>query len=437
MNLSEYDNPCNVTEKAGTHAMDHMAVSEALDHLRRATHPIGEVEQVPLTRILGRTLAEDLRAPLALPSFDRAAMDGYAIRAEEAPGDLILVGSIAAGQDPKHARCQPGQAIRILTGAPIPDGADAVVEQEQIQSADGRIQVPMRIRKGRNISRRGSELDQGDFLLGSGQRIGPTELALIAAMGQPRLNMFRKPHILLLTTGDELTLPGEPLAPSDIYDTNRFLLGAVLHTASARVTTLPIVGDEGGLFLSTLQKSLAADSFDFVITSGGVSVGDRDDVIHALSSEADLLFWRVDMHPGKSVAGARVEGTPLLALSGNPGAAMTSWLILGAPLLAHLNHGVLYQEKIQGRLASDFDKPTRETRYLRVHTKSSAHGLEFDWNLAQQSDVLSSFRRADAFAIIPGKSPPLQSGTLLNGLRTGGMGPTAITWNSPTGDRLG
>ncbi len=411
--------------------MAHMTVSEALDQLRQATHPIITTESVPLAQVLGRTLAEDLRAPFALPSFDRAAMDGYAMRAEDAPGELALSGSVAAGQA-SLPRCQPGQVIRIFTGAPIPEGADAVVEQEQIQATDGRILVPIPIQKGRNISRRGSELVQGEVVLRRGQRLGPTELALVAGMGQTSLNMFRRPHILLLTTGDELALPGEPLAPSHIYDVNRFLLGGLLHSAGARVTTLPIIGDQGGLFLSTLRTALGGDSFDLVVTSGGVSVGDRDDVIHALTNETDLLFWRVDMHPGKSVAGARVEGIPLLALSGNPGAAMTSWLVLGTPLLAHLNHGVLYQEQIQGRLLSNFNKPTRETRYLRVRTHADAHGIGFDWDLAQQSDVLNSFRTADAFAIIPGGSPPLKPGTLLNGLRTGGLGPTTITWNSPT-----
>lgn len=408
--------------------MAHTTVSEALDQLFQATNPLSEVESVALDASLGRTLAADLAAPFAVPRFDRSAMDGYAIRAQDVPGTLVLTGSMVAGQS-DGPRCEPGQAIRILTGAPIPDGADAVIEQEQVHRLDLQIQIPLTVRKGRNISKAGSELGLGDHVLRRGQRIGPTEVAMMAAIGHEHVMVFRAPHVLLITTGDELTLPGTPLSPSHIYDVNRFLLGSWLHAAGAVVTTLAIIPDQAGQFIRRLHKALAAEPFDLVVSSGGVSVGDRDDVIHALTQDTELLFWRVDMHPGKSVAGARFEGTPILALSGNPGAAMTSWLILGAPLLAHLNHGEIYQERIRGRLLQSFNKSTRETRYLRVRTYSDDRGLHLDWNLPQQSDVLGSFSAADAFAIIPNSSPAISADTMLDGLRTGGLGPMSITWN--------
>ncbi len=409
--------------------MDHITVSQALDQLFHAATPIAEVEIVTLSASLGRTLAEDLRAPLAVPHFDRAAMDGYALHAADAPGDLILGGSIAAGQILK-TRCDPGCAIRILTGAPIPLGADTVVEQEQVHAVGNRVHVPLRIRAGRNISQTGSEFAAGDIILRQGQRIGPTEIAMFAAIGCEEVPVFRAPRVLLITTGDELTLPGSPLSQSHIYDVNRFLLASWLSAAGARVTSLPIIGDQTGLFMSELQNALSSEVFDLVISSGGVSVGDRDDVIHSLTHDAELLFWRVDMHPGKSVAGARLQNTPILALSGNPGAAMTSWVILGTPLIAHLNHGALYQEHIRGRLHLEFNKPTRETRYLRVRTHTDADGLVFDWGLPQQSDVLGSFSTADAFAIIPRKSPGIPTNIVLDGLRTGGLGPMGITWSA-------
>lgn len=408
--------------------MAHTTVLEALNQLFGATHPLSDVETVVLSASLGRTLAVDVAAPFAVPHFDRSAMDGYAIRSEDAPGTMVLAGSIVAGQT-AGVRCGPGQAMRILTGAPLPDGADAVVEQEQVLRGDRHIQIPLTIRRGRNISKAGSEFVIGDTILRRGQRIGPTELAMMAAVGQEHVVVFRAPRVLLLTTGDELTLPGTPLSPSHIYDVNRFLLGSWLKAAGAVVTTLPIITDEVGQFMTHLQSALAIQPFDLIVSSGGVSVGDRDDVIHALTKDTDLLFWRVDMHPGKSVAAARFKDTPILALSGNPGAAMTSWLVLGVPLLAYLNHGELYQERIQGRLVERFNKPTRETRYLRVRTHSDAHGLHFDWGLPQQSDVLGSFSTADALAIIPNSSPAVDTDMVLEGIRTGGLGPLTITWN--------
>ncbi len=409
--------------------MMYTSISTALEQLFQVTPPIDEFERVPLEQCLHRTLGEPISTTHPVPSFDRAAMDGYALRAQDTPGNLRLIGTVSAG-DAVYVACGAGQAVRILTGAPIPQGADAVIEQERVLVQNGEVIVDRPISPSRNVSPRGSEFSANITVLRRGTRIGPVEIGLLAALGRDRVVVVRKPHILLITTGSELMLPGEPLGPSQIYDANRFLFTAWLQLAGAEVTVLPIVPDVTGQFIAVLRQALLHQPrFDLVISTGGVSVGDKDDVIHSLSKESQLLFWRLDMHPGKSIAAGVLDTVPILALSGNPGAAMTSWLMLGVPLLAHLQYGRARQEALTGRLCEGFPKKTRETRFLRSRVISTPTGNEFDLHLAQQSDLISSYAQADAFAIIPHDSDPIAPGTLINGLRVSGLGSTALTWD--------
>jgi molybdopterin molybdotransferase len=409
--------------------MAYTSVTDALARLFQASSPINDVEICSLHHCAGRTLAETLTTSSPIPRFDRAAMDGYAVQSRDLPGQLTVMGTIGAGDIPSLA-CQSGQAYRIFTGAPLPPGADAVVEQEQAMADNGLVRIGSRVKPGRNISPSGSEFAADTVVLGRGQRLGPIHVGLVATLGLNSVRVLRKPRVLLVTTGTELVLPGSHLPAAHIYDANRFVLTTWLEAAGAQVTALPIVPDIPGLFISELHQALAmVPGFDMVITTGGVSVGDKDDVIQSLRENSHLLFWRADMHPGKSIAGSVVDNVPVLSLSGNPGAAMTSWVMLGVPWLAYMHHGRIRQEIVFGCLTDGFPKATRETRYLRSRIIADKSGNMFDLSLPQQSDLLSSYAVADAFAIIPQGSPPIAPGTVITGLRTPGLGSTALSWD--------
>ena len=409
--------------------MAYTSVTDALALLFEVSTPINDVEICSLHHCAGRTLAETLTTNSPIPRFDRAAMDGYAVQSHDLPGELTVMGTIGAGDTPSM-ECDSGHAYRIFTGAPLPPGADAVVEQEQAIAANGLVRIDSPVKLGRNISLAGSEFAVDTVVLRRGQRLEPVHIGLIATLGLNSVRVLRKPRVLLVTTGSELVLPGSSLPSAHIYDANRFVLTAWLEAAGAQVTALPIVPDMPGLFISELHQALASvPGFDMVVTTGGVSVGDKDDVIQSLREHSRLLFWRADMHPGKSIAGSVVDNVPILSLSGNPGAAMTSWIVLGVPWLAHMHHGRLRQEIVFGRLIDGFPKATRETRYLRTRIIADETGTTFDLNLPQQSDLLSSYAAADAFAIIPHGTPPIAPGTAITGLRTPGLGSTALSWD--------
>ncbi|PSR32243.1 MAG: hypothetical protein C7B46_15150 [Sulfobacillus benefaciens] len=408
--------------------MAYTAVTDALAQLFEVSTPINDIETCSLHDCVGRTLAETLITNSPIPRFSRAAMDGYAVQSRDLPGELTIIGTIGAGDTP-NVECHSGQAYRIFTGAPLPPGSDAVVEQEQAMAANGLVRIDSRIKPGRNISPAGSEFAVDTVVLRRGQRLGPIQLGLVATLGLDSVRVLRKPRVLVVTTGSELVLPGSPLPSAHIYDANRFVLTAWLESAGAQVTALPIVPDVPGSFISELHQALTmGPGFDMVITTGGVSVGDKDDVIQSLRQNSHLLFWRADMHPGKSVAASVVDNVPVLSLSGNPGAAMTSWIVLGVPWLAYMHHGRIRQETVFGRLNDGFPKATRETRYLRSRIIADKTGNIFDLSLPQQSDLLSSYAAADAFAIIPQGSPPIAPGTIIKGLRTPGLGSTALSW---------
>lgn len=406
--------------------MAYLTRDEALTRLRSCTPPLSEVEAVALSQSLGRTLAKTIAARYAVPPFDRAAMDGYAVRAAETPGRFRLAGTVAAGDTWTGAGLQPGQAVRILTGAPLPVGADCVVEQEQVAREHDAIVIARQARPGRNIAGAGTEWAAGQPVLRPGQYLGPLELGVAASAGRDVLTVFRKPRVLLIVTGSEIVPPGQPLGPGQIYNVNRFLLEGWLAKCGAEVTVAPPVPDTPAHIRQALDQDL--DRFDLVITTGGVSVGDRDFVIEHLKGAGDLLFWRVDMHPGKSIAASRHGGTTILALSGNPGAALTSWFLLGAPLIAHLNHGVLPISEVPGYLLEPFPKPTRETRYVRTRFVYTADGVGFDTSLTQSSDTIRAYSDTDGFMIIPQGSPALPAGARLTALRIAGLGPQRLTW---------
>ncbi|MDA8195544.1 MAG: molybdopterin molybdotransferase MoeA [Thermaerobacter sp.] len=407
--------------------MPYTSIEQAMLLLQRHAAPLSATETVALKWARGRTLAQDVVCPLDVPPFDRAAMDGYAARTADLPGRLTIAGSVAAGEAPMGFG--PGETLRIFTGAPIPQGADTVIEQEAVLRQGEHVDISQTVPAGRNISRRGNDLRQGQDLLYTGQRLSSFEIGQLAAVGLPAVTVFRRPRVFLLTTGNELRQPGQQLAPGQIFDANQALFQSLLAHWDAEVTTAAAAGDRLDAIRSAFDRDLSA--FDLVITTGGVSVGDFDFVIDFLKRDADLLFWRLDMHPGKAIAAARLRDRLVVALSGNPGAALTSWFVLVSPLLAHLHHAQWHIQEVPGRLLHDFPKPTRGTRFIRARFLNTPTGLVFDTRLSQASDAIRSYALADGLVRVPHGSGPLPAGTEATGLIIPGLGRQRLTWDPP------
>ncbi|HXH04243.1 MAG TPA: gephyrin-like molybdotransferase Glp [Candidatus Competibacteraceae bacterium] len=344
-----------------------LPVDTAIARMLQALQPVQDRESVALNAALGRILAEPLVAPLALPGADNSAMDGFAVRAADLPAEgtarLPIAQRIVAGQ--AGTPLAPGTAARIFTGAPLPPGADTVVMQERCRWDDSHVLISGPGRPGQHIRRRGEDVQEGEPLLDAGRRLQPQDLALAAALGVDRLSVWRRPRVTILSTGDELVEPGQPLAPGQIYGSNRYLLGALLATLGCEVRDLGIVADT--LDATRAALAAAADNADLVISSGGVSVGEEDHVKAAVESLGRLSLWKVAIKPGKPLAFGTVAGTPFLGLPGNPSSLFVTFLVLARPLLHRLQGRT--PASVHGEwLAADFDWPRPDPRceYLRA-----------------------------------------------------------------------
>jgi molybdopterin molybdotransferase len=342
-------------------------------------------------------------------------MDGYALRAQDAARELTVVGESRAGRGWPEA-VSAGHAVRIFTGAPVPAGANAVVEQERVTSvASDRIRLDRPLKPGWNVMPRGHEYRQGETVIARGTRLDALRLALSAATGHAALTVVEPPAILLGTSGDELTAPGQPLRPDHIYDVNGPLFEALLAQWGARVHRQTIADDPQALL--RFFRSAADAGYDLVVTTGGASVGRYDYIPQIFAEHFDRLFWRLDMHPGKAVTAARLGPTVALALSGNPGAALLGFYLLVVPWLEAYFGWPPQHRLVRGRLAVPYPKPTRETRYLKVRWQWSKTGERLLVPLSDQSsDAIRSFLEADGLAVIAHQSPPLAAGTELTAI---------------------
>jgi len=289
-----------------------LSLDDALARLRDAVSPIAEVQRVDTFQALGRVLAEPVTAAVDVPPADNSAMDGYALRHTDVPaaGTVLPVSQrVAAGQ--VGAVLQPGTAARIFTGAPVPDGADAVVMQEDCEALDGAVRVKIVPTAGLAIRRRGEDVARDSVVLPAGTRLTPQALGLAASVGAADLPVVRRPKVALFSTGDELVMPGEPLPPGAIYNSNRFTLRALIEASGAECTDFGIVPDRLDATRDALRR--AAEGHDLIVTSGGVSVGEEDHLRPAVLAEGTLDLWQMAIKPGKPLAFGSVrkgEGAP-------------------------------------------------------------------------------------------------------------------------------
>ena len=376
-------------------------VDEVIEHLlNRAPRP-PKVEQVALADALGRVLAEDLLAPSDVPAWDNSAMDGYALRARDLPiegGFLPLAGRIAAG-DSGLTPLAPGQAVRIFTGAPLPPGADTVVAQEDCRVEGSGVWLPA-AKQGAHVRQRGEELSNGSLLLSAGQRLRPQEIGLLASMGFAQVAAYRPLRVGLLSSGDELREPGEVLQPGQIYNANRFTLGAVLRSLGMQVHDYEVMADD--LAASRDALSLAASEWDMLLTSGGVSVGEEDHLKQAIRELGELHLWRLAIQPGKPLAFGEVGGKPWLGLPGNPAAALITALIVARPfLLRAQGRTEVLPKALPLPAAFSWTQPRPRRQYLRARLQADASGqLQVHLHPRQGSAMLSSACWSDGLAVI-------------------------------------
>jgi len=376
-------------------------VDEVIEHLlNRAPRP-PKVEQVALADALGRVLAEDLLAPSDVPAWDNSAMDGYALRARDLPiegGFLPLAGRIAAG-DSGLTPLAPGQAVRIFTGAPLPPGADTVVAQEDCRVEGSGVWLPA-AKQGAHVRQRGEELSNGSLLLSAGQRLRPQEIGLLASMGFAQVAVYRPLRVGLLSSGDELREPGEVLQPGQIYNANRFTLGAVLRSLGMQVHDYEVMADD--LAASRDALSLAASEWDMLLTSGGVSVGEEDHLKQAIRELGELHLWRLAIQPGKPLAFGEVGGKPWLGLPGNPAAALITALIVARPfLLRAQGRTEVLPKALPLPAAFSWTQPRPRRQYLRARLQADASGqLQVHLHPRQGSAMLSSACWSDGLAVI-------------------------------------
>ncbi|MGC5699001.1 molybdopterin molybdotransferase MoeA [Pseudomonas sp. NFXW11] len=378
-----------------------MPVDLAIAHLLERAPPPPALQCLALDQVLGRVLGADIHAPRHLPGWDNSAMDGYALRAADLPasgGCLTLAGRIAAGQAPSSPLL-PGQALRIFTGAPLPEGADAVVPQELCRVEGGHVWLPP-VRVGEHVRKAGEEVRQGHLLLPAGKRLRAQELGLLAACGVSGVEVYRPLRVGLLSSGDELREPGEPLAPGQIYNSNRYCLAALLQGWGVEVHDYGAMADE--LQASQQALHLAAQECDLLLTSGGVSVGEEDHLKQAIEALGQVDFWRLAIQPGKPLAFGEVAGKPWFGLPGNPAAALITALVVLRPFLL----------RSQGRrdavpqplgLPAGFDwlQANRRRQYLRARlVPDGAGGCSVQLHPQQSSAMLSAACWADGLALV-------------------------------------
>ncbi|MCB1802209.1 MAG: molybdopterin molybdotransferase MoeA [Gammaproteobacteria bacterium] len=379
-----------------------LAYEDAVAQLVAAARPLAQSETLALRDALGRVLAEAVVSTIDVPGWDYSAMDGYAVRTADCSGsdtELPVSQRLPAGVDPKPL--SPGTAARIFTGAPIPAGADSVVMQEVCSAGEHGVRISASVSVGENIRRRGEDIAAGSEVIAAGTRLEPQHLGLAAAIGVASVKVVRRPRVAVFASGDELLMPGQPLAPGKIYNSNLFTAGGLLRVLGCEVIELGIVADT----LEATRKALAeaASEADLVFASGGVSVGEEDHVKPAVEALGTLEMWKIAIRPGKPVAFGHVDGTPFIGSPGNPVSLFVTFLLFVRPFLLRLQGRADWRLRPM-QVTADFDwpRPDKRREFQRARLAIGDDGVaRATVHPSRSSGVLSSVTWANGLAVIP------------------------------------
>lgn len=407
-----------------------LTVEQAVERIVGRVRPM-PTESVRLADAYGRVLARDLVSTAWIPPWDNSAMDGYAVRAADTREDevvLRLLEVVGAGSVAR-AQVEPGTAIGVMTGAPLPEGADAVVMVEDTDGArEGEVRVRIRAFPGKHVRRRGEDVSEGQRVLSAGMSLGPAAIGLASGLGLTRLEVRRRPVVAILSTGDEVVAPGTPLGAGQIWSSNNASLAGLVLEAGAVPLDLGIAPDRLAEVVERLRD--AVDNADVVLTTGGVSVGAFDVVKDAFTSlGAEMDFWRVRMRPGKPLAMGWSGEVPLFGLPGNPVSCMVNFLQFVRPYLRHaVGDPHPYLPVIDAVAAEPLGDAPGRAQLVRVQLERGADGIRVRATGSQSSGVLTSMVRADGLLLIGADALPPRAGDrvrvqLLDGSLRGGATP--------------
>jgi molybdopterin molybdotransferase len=378
-----------------------LTVEEALAQMLARARPVA-AERVDVARARGRVLAEAIISRRVIPPWPNSSMDGYAVRAGDVqgPATLKVVGRIAAGAMPEQA-VGPGQAVRIFTGAPLPEGADAVVPQEDVQADGGEIRLERAVQTGAYVRPRGEDVQIGDRVLDPGHPLGAAEVGMLATLGHSPVLVRRRPRVAVLSTGNELADLGTEPAAGQIPNTNTYSLLAQVEEAGAEPLNLGVARDDLDSITERIGRSRSAD---VLISSAGVSVGDLDLVREALiRSGADLHLWRVSMRPGKPITFGTMGSQLVFGLPGNPVSAMVTFELFVRPVLMQMaGHRQVHRPVVRARALDTIPNPGFRRGYLRVTLGRDGEAITARLTGDQGSAILRSMVLADGLAVVPG-----------------------------------
>jgi molybdenum cofactor synthesis domain-containing protein len=384
---------------------------EAKDAIMRTCNPIERTEKIPISEASNRVLASDVKADRFVPPFDRSAMDGYAVIAADTYGAdervifLKLDGVIHAGVM-SNQEVRQGYCIQIATGSPLPRGADSVVMVEYTEHHQEEILVTKPVYPGANVSKKGEDIENGDIVLTEGAILTPAKIGTLAALGQTEIEVYARPRIAIIPTGEEIVEPGKKLKPGQIYDVNSFTLESILTQNGAQVDRFGIVGDEYSALKDTMEKSL---TYDMVILSGGSSVGEKDLLASILADVGEILFHGVQIKPGKPTLYGIAQNTPIFGMPGYPTSCLSNAYIFLIPAIRQMSrlppqrpHTVL--AKISKRLVSSSGRQ----QFLTVRIKEGiAHPMY------KHSGAITSMASADGFIILPVNLDVIEEGDIV------------------------
>lgn len=408
----------------GDYDPDSLPVDEAVARVRASLKPIGGVEQVALRSALGRTLAQDVQSAIDVPGHTNSAMDGFAIRGADIPADgtraLRIIGTAWAGR-PFRDECGAGECVRIMTGAPMPAGSNAVIIVERADVQGDSMRIGVDNEPGQNVRRAGEDIARGAIVLKAGRRLMPADLGLLASLGIAELKVTRRLRVAFFSTGDELCSIGEPLSEGGVYDSNRYTLYGMLTRLGAEIIDMGVVRDEPQVLERAFKQ--AADCADVIITSGGVSMGEADFVKQTLGRLGQIGFWKIAMKPGRPLAFGRIKNAYFFGLPGNPVSVMVTFYVFVQPALEKL---MGEQESaplmLKVRCTSKLKKRPGRIEYQRGIMESDAQGkLVVRKTGAQGSGILTSMAEANCFIVLPMESRNIEPGAEVDVLPFAGL----------------